>query len=98
MRAFLSRLKARSKAMWRQYGLVFFGTITGLWILELALWMTFLKAGISFDWMGDAGSAGAPVVALAVTQLTKPTRVVVSIAITPFVARLLRIAGRPEAA
>jgi len=87
------------RAVLKEYGWVFFAILITLWSAEWALWTAAIWFGFPVEqWLAGWGVAtadkgqfmGVLMVALAITQVTKPPRIAVTAVITPAVARPLR--------
>jgi hypothetical protein len=78
-------LKERLKALYVQYGVAAIVTWYGLFLVVLAGFV------IAFEYTGGPGSdAGGWVAAYVATEATKPIRIFVALALTPFVAQIGR--------
>ena len=91
----MSGWKEKLEGMITAYGPVAFGVWVGLFVLTWTGFALAIAAG--FDVEGAGGSASTLVAAYLATQLTKPVRVLVTVALTPFLARLLGRGARPPA-
>ena len=83
-----NRTKARWDVVKAEYGRVAIWTYLTLWALVLLTYFLALKMGLDVDVAGEATSAlvGAWVAA----KVTQPARILLTIVLTPFVARVLR--------
>jgi len=87
------------RATLKEYGWVFFATLMVLWVSEWALWSLALWAGVPMEaWLarwgvsttGNSQWMGVMLVAFAITQVTKPPRIAITVALTPAVAKPMR--------
>ena len=88
LREIFDSLKTRWQETLAEYGMV----ALGVWLTIFALAMTGFTIAISqgIEVEGAVGRAGIIGGAYAATQLTKPIRIVLTLALTPVVARILR--------
>ena len=87
------------RAVVREYGGVFFAILVTLWSAEWAFWTAAILFGVPVErWLSDWGVPAAEngqffgvlMVALAITQVTKPPRIAFTAFITPMLARPFR--------
>jgi hypothetical protein len=84
--------KERLKALLAEYGRTALGTYFGLFFLVLLGFAAAFTWGFrGADWLGDESVASAGVLGAAylATKATQPLRILATIALTPFVARVL---------
>ena len=82
------QLKDRWTETIAEYGMVAFGVWFAIFFLVLGGFTIAISNGVEIDGaMGNAGILGG---AYAATQLTKPLRLMATLALTPFVARFVR--------
>lgn len=84
---------ARLKALLEVYGAI--ALVVWLGIFALTVGGFAVAIGLGFAVEGAAETAGTLGAAYLATQLTKPVRVVATVALTPIVARMLRRAPSP---
>ena len=97
------KLKDRLKAMLEEYGPVAFITWFGVFLLVLGLMAVGVKLfgvqvaewfGVKMD--GAVGTAGTLAIAYAITQGTKPLRILATLALTPVIAKVPFVARTVE--
>ena len=82
------RLKARWTETMAEYGMVALGVWFAIFFTVMGGFTIAISNGIEID--GAIGNAGILGGAYAATQLTKPLRLMATLALTPVVARFLR--------
>ncbi len=80
--------KKRWVEMKAEYGRVAIGTYLTMWILVLAAYFLAIKMGMEVQGAGEAG--GALLGAWVAAKVTQPARIVLTIVLTPMVARVIR--------
>jgi hypothetical protein len=83
------KLGDRLKAMLAEYGPIALGTYLAIFALVLAGSFFAIRFGFATG-ESAAGTAGTLGAAYALTKLSQPIRILVSLALTPLVARVLR--------
>jgi hypothetical protein len=89
------KLGERLKKLLEEYGPVAFAVYFGLFFLVLAGFFVAIRMGFAVE--SAAGSATTIGAAYIATKLTQPVRIVVTLALTPLVARAWRRLRPPPA-
>ena len=85
-------MKARLEALLEEYGKVALFTYFAIFVLVFAGFAIAISLGVQVESAsGTAGTLGAAYVA---TKLTQPIRIIATVALTPVLARLVKLVGR----
>ena len=86
--AWWKRTKERWEQLQKAYGRVAIGTYLSLWAMVLIGYVVAIKIGV--DVKGASGAGGVLFGAWVAAKVSQPVRIVLTLVLTPFIARCLK--------